>query len=65
MVQQLKEDWEYECQKDLVYLLEEKMLMEKEYREFVSRNRKPALVRVIDKDKILENEKFEHNILPF
>ena len=64
---QLNEDWEREAHKDLVYLLEHKMLMEEEYRQWLTkeRNRKPALIRVIDKDKILEDEKFEPNILPF
>jgi hypothetical protein len=61
----LNEDWEHESKKDIVYLLEERMLMEKEYREWLLDNRKPALLRVIDEDKTLENEKFEPNILPF
>ena len=64
---QLNEDWEREAHKDLVYLLEHKMLMEEEYRQWLTkeRNRKPALIKVIDKDKILEYEKLKYHILPF
>ena len=63
----LNEDWEKEYDKDLVYLLEQKMLMEEEYRQWLIKeeNRKPALIRVVDEDKILENEKLKHHILPF
>ena len=63
----LNEDWEKEYDKDLVYLLEQKMLMEEEYRQWLTKeeNRKPALIRVVDEDKILENEKLKHHILPF
>jgi len=44
-----------------------KMLMEEEYRQWLTkeRNRKPALIKVIDKDKILEHEKLKYHILPF
>jgi hypothetical protein len=58
------EDYEREFEKDSVYLLEEKMLMEQEYREWLSKNRKPAKIVVIDKDKILQNEPVR-DILPF
>jgi hypothetical protein len=58
------EDFEREFEKDSVYLLEEKMLMEQEYREWLTKNRKPAKIVVIDKDKILQNESVR-NLLPF
>lgn len=63
----INEDWEREAQKDFVYLLEQKMMMEKEYRQWMTKenNRKPALIKVTDKDKILEDEKLKHHILPF
>lgn len=60
----INEDFEREFEKDGVYLLEEKMLMEQEYREWLSKNRKPAKIVVIDKDKILQNEPVR-NLLPF
>ncbi len=58
------EDWERESEKDSVYLLEERMLMEQEYREWLLKNRKPAKIVVVDKDKILQNEPV-YNLLPF
>ena len=64
----VNEDWEREAHKDLVYLLEAKMLMEEEYRQWMikEKNRKPASIRIVDKDKILDaNERLEHNLLPF
>lgn len=63
----INEDWEREADKDFVYLLEQKMLMEEEYRQWLTKeeNRKPALIKVTDKDKILEDEKLKHHILPF
>jgi len=63
----LNEDWEKEADKDFVYLLEQRMLMEEEYRQWLTKeeNRKPALIKVIDEDKILEHEKLKHYILPF
>lgn len=63
----INDDWEREFQKDLVYLLEEKMLMQKEYLEWLKEEyRKPAFVKVIDEDKILDNnEELKLNILPF
>jgi len=61
MLQQLSEDWERESLKDFVYLYEEQNIMEERAKE-----RKPALITVIDKDKILE-KKYEpkFNTLPF
>ena len=58
------EDYEREFEKDGVYLLEEKMLMEQEYREWLAKNRKPAKIVIVDKDKILQNESVR-NVLPF
>ena len=64
---QLNEDWEREADKDLVYLLEHKMLMEEEYRQWLIKEekRKPALINVTDTDKILENESIKFDVLPF
>ena len=58
------EDYEREFKKDSVYLLEEKMLMEQEYREWLLKNRKPAKIVIVDKDKILQNEPVRY-VLPF
>lgn len=44
-------DWEHEARKDFVYLYEEQKIMEEKTGE-----RKPALITVIDKDKILEKK---------
>lgn len=60
----LNEDFEREFEKDSVYLLEEKMLIEQEYREWLVQNRKPAKIVVVDKDKIL-NHGSVSNVLPF
>ena len=60
----IAEDYEREFEKDGVYLLEEKMLVEQEYREWLSKNRKPAKIVIIDKDKILQNESVRY-VLPF
>jgi hypothetical protein len=60
----INDDFEREFEKDSVYLLEEKMLMEQEYREWLSKNRKPAKIVIVDKDKILQNESVR-NLLPF
>jgi hypothetical protein len=61
MLQQLSFDWEHEAQKDSVYLQEEQYIMEERARE-----RQPALITVIDKDKILEKQhELEHYTLPF
>lgn len=57
----IQEDWERDAQKDLVYLQEEQDIMKEKAKE-----RKPALITVIDTDKILER-KYEPNTytLPF
>lgn len=56
----IMEDWERESLKDLVYLQEEITLMQQQV------DKQPAMIQVIDKDKIL-NRTHEHqdNILPF
>jgi hypothetical protein len=58
------EDFEREFEKDGVYLLEEKMLVEQEYREWLTKNRKPAKIVIVDKYKILQNESVRY-VLPF
>jgi hypothetical protein len=60
----INEDFEREFEKDGVYLLEEKMLIEQEYREWLLKNRKPAKIVIVDKDKILQNESVRY-VLPF
>lgn len=60
----VSDDFEREFEKDGVYLLEEKMLIEQEYREWLTKNRKPAKIVIVDKDKILQNEPMR-NLLPF
>lgn len=61
MLQQLSFDWEHEAQKDSVYLQEEQHIIQERAQE-----RQPALITVIDTDKILE-KKYELtiNTLPF
>jgi hypothetical protein len=56
----IMEDWERESLKDLVYLQEEITLMQQEV------DKQPAMIQVIDKDKIL-NRRHEHqnDVLPF
>jgi hypothetical protein len=60
--QQLKinDDFEREALKDLVYLQEEMTLMQQQV------DKQPAMIQVIDKDKIL-NRTHEHqnDVLPF
>ena len=58
------EDFEREFEKDGVYLLEEKMLVVQEYREWLTKNRKPAKIVIVDKYKILQNESVRY-VLPF
>jgi hypothetical protein len=61
MLKQLSFDWEHEAQKDFVYLYEEQHIMEEKAKE-----RKPALITVIDHDKILEKKhELTINALPF
>jgi len=57
------EDFERESLKDSVYLLEEKMRMEQEVLEHI--NRKPAIVVIVDKDKILKQNESMSDLLPF
>ena len=54
------EDWERESLKDLVYLQEEITLIQQQV------DKQPAIIQVIDKDKIL-NRRHEHqdDVLPF
>jgi hypothetical protein len=56
----IQEDWERESLKDLVYLQEEITLMQQQV------DKQPAMIQVIDKDKIL-NRRHEHqnDVLPF
>lgn len=56
----IMEDWERESLKDLVYLQEEITLMQQQV------DKQPAMIQVIDKDKIL-NRRHEHqnDVLPF
>jgi hypothetical protein len=56
----IQEDWERESLKDLVYLQEEITLMQQQV------DKQPAMIQVIDKDKIL-NRTHEHqnDVLPF
>lgn len=58
----IKEDWERESLKDVVYLQETQQILEEEFR----RIKLPAQIIVIDKDKILEKHNEPHtNVLPF
>lgn len=58
----IKEDWEREYLKDLVYLQETQQILEEEFR----RIKLSAQIVVIDKDKILEKHNEPHtNVLPF
>jgi len=58
----IKEDWEREYLKDLVYLQETQQILEEEFR----RIKLPAQIVVIDKDKILNREhEHQNNTLPF
>jgi len=60
----LIEDWEMESQKDLVYLLEAKMLMQQEIKAL--EEIKPAKIVIIDESKIQKDGKTEEpEILPF
>jgi len=58
----IKDDWERDYLKDLVYLQETQQILEEEFR----RIKLPAQIVVIDKDKILEKHNEPHtNVLPF
>jgi hypothetical protein len=61
------EDFERESLKDFIYLHEEQMLLEQEYWEwFEWKNRKPANIHILDKDKLLKQDDFTTtDVLPF
>lgn len=54
-------DWEHEAQKDLVYLQEDIELLRKEVQMEVN-NRQPAIIQVIDQDKMLQKQQDESKI---
>lgn len=59
-------DYEREAAKDAVYLLEARMIEEQEYRDWLTeKDRKPALIEIIDEDKILKKQDDYINVLPF
>jgi hypothetical protein len=60
------EDYEREAQKDLVYLQEDIELLRKEVQMEVNK-RQPAIIQVIDQDKMLQKQRDESKIdtLPF
>jgi len=60
------EDYEREAQKDLVYLQEDIELLRKEVQMEVNK-RQPAIIQVIDQDKMLQKQRDESkiNTLPF
>jgi hypothetical protein len=55
------QDWERAAVKDRIYIEEEQELLRQELQEEL---RRPAIISVIDKDKVLRNE-YNHNALPF
>lgn len=57
----INEDYEREFEKDSIYLLEEKLIIEQEYKEWLH-NKEPAKISVTVKT-IKKDE--EYNILPF
>lgn len=61
------EDWERESQKDSVYLLEEQRLLEQEIMRQINleEQRKPATIKLLDPDKILEKDENRSEVLPF
>jgi hypothetical protein len=61
----IKEDFEREFLKDLVYLQEESHELNKQIQEELNKFRKPAAIFIVDTDKILERDEVRHNILPF
>lgn len=63
----INEDFERESQKDSVYLLEEQRLLEKEIMQEINleEQRKPATIKLLDPDKILEKHEDKPQILPF
>lgn len=62
---QIMEDWEREYLKDFIYLHETGQDLDDEIQKEINK-RQPALITVIDKDKILEKQhELEHYNLPF
>lgn len=63
----IHDDFEMDSQKDLVYLLEAKAIMEKEYWDWYnSKERLPAKIEIIDESKLKEDGKAEESqVLPF
>lgn len=60
------EDFEREFEKDSVYLLEKKLLEEKEFWAWYEAvHRKPAQVVVINESKTPQDEPEQSNVLPF
>lgn len=60
------EDFERESQKDSVYLLEKRILEEKEFWSWYEAvHRKPAKVTVINESKTPKDEPEQSNVLPF
>ena len=60
------EDYEFEAQKDSVYLQEDIELMRNEVQTEVNK-RQPAIIQVIDQDRMLQKQRDESKIdtLPF
>lgn len=62
--QEINQDWERESLKDFVYLHEGQEELEQAIQREL--HRQPALIKVVDKDKILQKEhENQHNTLPF
>ena len=62
---QIQEDWEREYLKDFIYLHEIGQDLDDEIQKEINK-RQPALIIVIDKDKILEKQdELKHYTLPF
>ena len=60
------EDFEMEFEKDSVYLLEKRLLEEKQFWDWYHLiHRKPAEIVVINESKIPQDEHTESNTLPF
>lgn len=58
------DDFERESEKDLVYLLEARAILEEEYWNwYIEKERLPAKIEVIDLRKNIKDEQL--NILPF
>ena len=62
----MNEDFEREFEKDSVYLLEARVILEKEFWEWYHKvNRMPAKIEVINESKTPQNESEQSNSLPF